>query len=284
MLDFLAERFAAQPRAEWARRMRAGKVRDEVGQPVHEQQAYLGHTRLYYYRDCPTETATVIDAPILYRDAHLLVVDKPHGVPVVPSGRYLHNALLVRLRHETGIDTLTPIHRIDRDTAGLVMFSLQPATRDAYHALFRQRQVHKTYEAVAPWRADLALPMTRRSRIGPGPHFLQQSELPGEPNAITTLEQVRNLGGLALYRLHPVTGQRHQLRVHMASLGLPIVGDAIYPDLLPENAADPAQALQLLARSLRFTDPINGHLRQFTSQRSLALAGDTDINACAPDG
>lgn len=282
MLDFLAERFAAQPRAEWARRMRAGKVLDEVGQPVHEHLAYRGHTRLYYYRECPTETASVIDAPILYRDAHLLVVDKPHGVPVVPSGRHLHNALLVRLRRETGIDTLAPIHRIDKDTAGLVMFSVQPGTRDAYHALFRQRQVHKTYDAVACWRADLALPMTRRSRIGPGLHFLQQSEVPGEPNAITTLEQARNLGALGLYRLHPVTGQRHQLRVHMAALGLPIVGDAIYPHLLPENGADPAQPLQLLARSIRFTDPIDGQPRQFTSQRRLALSGDTDINACGP--
>ena len=280
MLDFLAERFAAQSRAEWASRMRAGKVRDETGQPVHEHQPYRGHTRLFYYRDSgAAETRMAIDAPVLYRDAHLLVVDKPHGIAVVPSGRYLHNALLVYLRRELGIDNLVPIHRLDRDTAGLVMFSLQPHTRDTYHALFREHQVDKRYEAVAPWRADLALPLMRRSHIGPGAHFLQQKELPGPANAVTEFLSMRTLGALALYQLHPITGQRHQLRVHMAALGIPIMGDGIYPELLPEHAANPSPPLQLLARSIAFTDPIDGTPRHFTSRRTLALAG---VSACVP--
>ncbi len=279
MLDFLAERFTAQPRNEWAHRMRSGKVLDDNGHTVDEDQPYRGHTRLYYYRDSGTETPMALDAPILYRDAHLLVVDKPHGVPVVPSGRYLHNTLLVGLRRELGIDTLVPIHRLDRDTAGVVMFSLQPRSRDAYHALFRLRQVDKVYEAVAPWRADLALPLVRRSRIGPGVHFLQQCELPGQANAVTELASVCRMGKLAHYRLHPITGHRHQLRVHMAALGIAIVGDGIYPLLLPEHAMDPAQPLQLLARSVSFTDPIDGTPRHFTSRRTLAMAG---ISACAP--
>lgn len=280
MLDFLAERFASQPREEWVRRMRAGKVRDDNGHAVDEQQRYRGHTRLYYYRDSGPETPVAIDAPIVYRDAHLLVVDKPHGVPVVPSGGYLRNTLLVHLRRDLGIDAVTPIHRLDRDTAGLVMFSLQPDTRDAYHALFRQRQVHKVYEAVAPWRADLALPLIRRSHIGPGAHFLQQNELSGPANAITELAAIHPMGELALYRLHPHTGQRHQLRVHMAAWGIPIVGDGIYPTLLPENSNNPALPLQLLARSLSFIDPIDGARRQFTSQRTLALAG---VSAGVPE-
>lgn len=280
LLDYLAERFAAQPREEWVRRMRAGKVLDDGGQPVDEHRPYRGHTRVYYYRDTGSETPVTLDAPIVYRDSHLLVVDKPHGIAVVPSCQYLHNTLLVQLRRELGIDTLTPIHRIDRDTAGLVMFSLQPDTRDAYHALFRQRQVQKVYEAVAAWRADLALPLMRRSRIGAGPHFLQQCELPGLANAVTELAAMRPIGTLALYRLHPHTGQRHQLRVHMAAWGMPIVGDGIYPTLLPEGANDPALPLQLLARSLTFTDPVDGTHRHFTSRRALALAR---INACAPD-
>ena len=280
MLDFLAERFTAQPREEWVRRMRAGKVLDDNGQAVDEQQPYRGHTRLYYYRHSGSETPLAIDAPILYRDAHLLVVDKPHGIPVVPSGRYLHNVLLVYLRRELGIVTLTPIHRLDRDTAGLVMFSLQPHSRDAYHALFRQRKVQKTYEAIAPWRADLAPPLTRRSRIGPGAHFLQQNELPGPANAVTELTAIHRMGELALYGLRPQTGQRHQLRVHMAAWGIPIVGDGIYPTLLPERRNDPALPLQLLARSLRFIDPIDATPRHFTSRRTLTLAS---IKACVPD-
>lgn len=278
MLDFLAERFPGQGRAEWARRLGAGKVLDASGQAVNARSAYPGQGRLYYYRDCAAEMVPALDAPVLFRNDHLLVVDKPHRMPVVPSGRYLQQSLLVRLKRELGIDTVTPIHRIDRDTAGLVMFSLQPQTRDAYHALFRQRQVHKTYEAVAPWHAELALPLTRHSRIGPGTHFLQQCEHAGEPNAHTRIVLVRTLGALALYRLYPVTGRRHQLRVHMAALGLSIVGDGIYPTLLPEHGSDPDPPLQLLARSIAFTDPLDGSARQFTSRRTLALAepaGDT---------
>lgn len=275
MLDFLAERFVAQPRAEWTRRMDAGKVFDADGEAINPHSPYRAHGRLYYYRDCAEEPAGAIDAPILFRSEHLLVVDKPHRLPVVPSGNYLQHSLLVRLKRTLGIDTLTPIHRIDRDTAGLVMFSLQPRTRDAYHALFRQRMVHKTYEAVAPWRADLAFPVTRRSRIGVGSHFLQQCEHTGEPNAQTRIHLIRTMGALALYRLDPLTGQRHQLRVHMAALGLPIVGDGIYPALLPEDSAVTDPPLQLLARAIAFIDPLDGSARQFSSQRTLA-------SACAP--
>ena len=234
-LDFLSERFPAQPRAEWARRMRSGKVLDDSGQAMDEHRPYRGKGRLYYYRDCPAEPVQPVDVPVLHRDEHLLVVDKPHRMPVVPSGKYLQQSLLVRLKRTLGLDSLVPIHRIDRDTAGLVMFSLQPRTRDAYHALFRQHRIHKTYEAVAAWRAELALPLTRRSRIVRGEHFLQQCERPGTPNAETRIALQRRMDALALYRLHPVTGQRHQLRVHMTALGAAIAGDGIYPVLTPEH-------------------------------------------------
>lgn len=263
--------------------MRQGKVLDDAGQSISEQRPYHGHTRLYYYRDCATEPDPVADdAPILYRDPHLLVVDKPHGMPVVPSGRYLQQTLLVQLKRALGIDTLVPIHRIDRDTAGLVMFSVQPQTRDAYHALFRARRVHKTYEAVAPWRPELPLPLTRHTRIGEGAHFLQQCEMPGAPNATTRVELIRATGALALYRLYPLTGYRHQLRLHMAAMGIPIVGDGIYPQLMPQGSFDPARPLQLLARSIRFTDPLQGCEREFTSRRSLALALCAPVNPRAP--
>lgn len=271
MLDFLVARFAGQPRDEWERRLREGKVHDENGNTVDERQPYRAHTRLYYYRDTGSEIQAPIDAPILYRDAHLLVVDKPHGVPVVPSGRYLHNTLLVHLRRITGIEAVTPIHRLDRDTAGIVMFSLQQQSRDAYHALFRSHQIRKIYEAIAPVRSDCTPPLVRRSHIAPGRHFLQQCEQQGPVNAVTELLSMRSLGARALYRLQPTTGHRHQLRVHMAAWGVPIVGDGIYPQLLPEHAAQSAQPLQLLARSIAFTDPLDGTERTFTSQRRLAL-------------
>jgi tRNA pseudouridine32 synthase/23S rRNA pseudouridine746 synthase len=250
---------------------------------LDESSPYHGKGRLFYYRDCAEEPDSVMDISVLFRNAHLLVVDKPHRVPVVPSGGYLQQSLLVQLKRLLGIDSVAPIHRIDRDTAGLVMFSLQTQTRDAYHALFRQRTVHKTYEAVAPWRSTLDLPLTRRSRIGPGSHFLQQCEQAGEPNAQTDVHLIRTMGTQALYRLHPLTGYRHQLRVHMAALGLPIAGDGIYPTLLPENGGDRALPLQLLARAITFTDPLDGCARVFTSQRTLALAeAGATLSACAP--
>ncbi len=278
VLDFLVQRFPAQPRAVWRARMDQGLVLDDHGTPVGANQPYVGHSRIFYYRDCDVETPIPFEATVLYRDDHLLVVDKPHFLPVAPSGRYLQETVLVRLKRTLGLDDIVPIHRIDRDTAGLVMFSLQPRSRDAYHALFRMRQVEKTYEAVAPWRADLALPLTRRTRITVGTHFLQQCETPGEANTTTHVALLRRMGALALYQLRPVTGHQHQLRVHMAALGIPIVGDGIYPVLTPEGTTTTDRPLQLLARAIRFTDPMTGQVQELRSQRTLALAATTSMH------
>jgi len=206
---------------------------------------------------------------VLYRDAHLLVADKPHFLPVIPSGKYLHETLLVRLKHRLGLDDLVPIHRIDRDTAGLVLFSINPATRNIYHALFRDHVVDKYYEAIAPWNPDLPWPLTRRSRIGSAPHFMQQTELDGAPNSWTEIAPLEVHGDWARYALRPHTGLRHQLRVHMAALGLPIAGDGIYPVLTPEAAPDYARPLQLLAQAIAFTDPISGQAQRFASLHTL---------------
>ncbi len=270
--DFLVQRFPGQARAVWLQRMQRGEVVDEHGAPVTEQRAYRSHLRVYYYRTLDDEPRIPFDELLLFQDQHLLVVDKPHFLPVAPSGNYLQETVLVRLKRKLGIDTIVPIHRIDRDTAGLVLFSVQPATRDHYQALFRERRITKTYEAIAPWRADLQLPLTRASRIAQAGHFMQQREVPGMPNAVTHVDLLRTLGALAHYRLRPVTGHRHQLRVHMAALGLPIVGDGIYPHLSPECEPDYRNPLQLLAKSIEFTDPLSGQLRRFDSTRQLRLA------------
>jgi len=232
-LDFLTERFPAISRDVWQQRMRQGDVVDEYGIPVTPSTPYRGHRRIYYYRAVPDEPRIPFDEVVLFQDEQLVVVDKPHFLPVVPSGGYLNETVLVRLKQKLGIDTLVPVHRIDRDTAGLVMFSKQPATRAVYHALFSQRNVKKTYEAIAPWRADVTLPLSRESRIVEAGHFMLQHEVSGPPNAVTHLEVLAVRGALARYALRPVTGKRHQLRVHMAALGLPIVGDGLYPTLTP---------------------------------------------------
>ena len=272
MLEFFAERFPAIAPEVWQQRMAQGLVVDEHGELVTPQRRYQGHLRVYYYRAVPAEPRIPFDEVVLYQDAHLVVADKPHFLPVVPSGHYLHETLLLRLKSKLGLPDLVPIHRIDRDTAGLVLFSVQPQTRAAYSTLFSQCRIQKTYEAVAPWRADLALPLTRESRIVEAGHFMLQHETRGEPNAITHIELIAQRGELAHYRLRPVTGKRHQLRVHMAALGVPIVGDGLYPTLTPEGQIDHAQPLQLLAKSIEFIDPVTGEPRHFESQRKLKLA------------
>ncbi len=269
VLDFLMQRFPAIARDVWQQRMAQGDVVDEHGIPVTPHRPYQSHLRVYYYRAVANEPQIPFTETILFQDEHLIVVDKPHFLPVVPSGRYLQETVLVRLKRKLGIDTLVPIHRIDRDTAGLVMFSVQPETRARYHALFSQRAVNKTYEAIAPWRADLGLPLTRESRIAEAGHFMLQHEVSGPANAVTHLDVLEVNGALARYRLRPVTGQRHQLRVHMAALDLPILGDGLYPTLTPEGQIDYEHPLQLLARSIEFMDPVTGKQRHFESQRRL---------------
>ena len=251
--------------------MAAGLVADEFGDPVTAQRPYQGHMRLYYYRALPFEARIPFEAAVLFQDEHLVVADKPHFLPVTPSGHYLQETLLVRLKNQLGIDSLTPIHRIDRETAGLVLFSVRPEERNAYQALFRRHEIVKHYEALAPWRPELRFPLQRKTRIVEDEPFFRQREVPGEANSETLVDVLQIRGEQALYALSPVTGKKHQLRVHMHALGLPIRNDRMYPpvDAMPDD--DYTQPLQLLARSIAFTDPLNGELRRFESRLSLLL-------------
>ena len=276
--DFLTERFSAVPAAEWLARMARGDVMDEAGCRVDADRPYRPHLKVFYYRHVPVEPRVPFDEVVLFRDAHLVVIDKPHFLPVTPGGRYLQETVLVRARRRLGIETLSPVHRLDRETAGLVVLAVRPDERAAYHALFRARAVEKMYEAVASDRKDVPMPHVRRSRIVEATEaFMQMAEVPGEPNAETAIERAGPCGGgRALYRLRPLTGRRHQLRVHMAALGLPLVNDRIYPDLHAHEAdgqtQDFSRPLQLLARSIAFTDPVTGQTRRFESTLVLSEA------------
>ena len=266
--DFLVERFPAITRQTWLQRMAAGLVVDEFGAAVTPERPYCGHMRLYYYRALETETRIPFEATVLFQDEHLVVADKPHFLPVTPSGHYLQETLLVRLKNQLGLDSLTPLHRIDRETAGLVLFSVRPSDRNAYQVLFRQHRIRKHYEAIAPWRSDLAdlvFPIVRQTRIEEGEPFFRQHEVPGAPNSETHIDILEVRGQLARYALSPVTGKKHQLRVHMNALGLPILNDHMYPPVSVTPADDFEHPLQLLARSITFTDPITGQQRRFDS-------------------
>ena len=277
--EFLVQRFPGVTRDAWLARLARGDVIDVLGCAVSSQCPFAPHRKLFYYRSLPPETPIPFKEVVLYRDNYIVVVDKPHFLPVIPSGRYLQETLLVRLKRSLGIDTLAPVHRIDRDTAGLVLFTLQPSTRGAYHALFREHRVYKRYEAIAAMRPDLIFPLTRRTRLVPSDtSFMQMIESEGTPNAQTRIELLESKDGLARYGLQPLTGQKHQLRVHLAALGIPILNDRIYPHLTAESSSDVVdtelqyrEPLQLLAQSLSFTDPFSGALREFESERRLHL-------------
>ena len=273
MLDFLLQRLPTVGRSEWLQRMSAGDVVDERGAPVTPERPFEGGLRLYYYRQLPNEPQPPFSETVLYQDEHLLVADKPHFMPVTPAGRYLHQTLLVRLKQCLGLPELTPLHRIDRDTAGLVLFSVQRPTRGLYQGLFRERSITKHYDAVAPWRADIAFPREHASRMEESPQFFRMHEVPGEPNSHTHMEVMEVANGWARYRLSPVTGKRHQLRVHMAALGLPLRNDALYPVVNDAPEGDFSRPLQLLARTLTFADPLTGEPRHFESARTLLPLG-----------
>ena len=269
LIDFLCERLNTVGRAEWLRRMTVGEMVCETGERAEQGSLFAPGLRYYYYRKLENEPEIPFAAEVIYRDEHLLVADKPHFLPVVPAGQYLQNTLLVRLKREFDVPELSPIHRIDRDTAGLVVFSVQRATRGVYQALFRERSIHKSYEAVAPYRADLTFPREHVSRMEESSQFFRMLEVAGEPNSRTQMDIIEHNDAWARYRLSPVSGKRHQLRVHMLALGLPLKGDALYPvvnDALPGDYSNP---LQLLARSLAFDDPLTGFRREFFSRRNL---------------
>ncbi len=278
---YMIERFFHLDPEGLLSRFDRGEIVARDGRPLTRETPLGVEEFIWYYRDPPVETRLPVEIEVIHQDDDLVVIDKPHFLPVAPSGRYLQETALVRLKRELGIQDLVALHRLDRETAGVLLFSRRPPSRNAYHALWRQHQVHKVYEAVAPWHAGLPLPATVSHRLAEpgGEGFMQMQVLPGEPNAHTRVEPVRCLAGTpwALYRLQPLTGRRHQLRAQMNALGLPIVGDRIYPTLWPEPAADAEpdwrNPLQLLAREIAFNDPLTGLPRRFVSRRTLALAG-----------
>lgn len=271
MLRFLAERFPDVSQEAWAQRLARGEVVDAQGKPLAADSHVRQGMRIWYYRELEEpETPVPFEEKVLFQDEHLLVVDKPHFLPVIPTGRFLHQTLLVRLKRQLDLPHLTPIHRLDRETAGVVVFSHNPDTRGKYQSMFQKRVIRKVYEALAGEIAGRQFPFTYKSRMVDGEKFFVMKEEEGEPNSETLVELVERRGGVARYRLHPHTGRKHQLRLHMASLGAPILNDAFYPVALPCKGDDFSAPLQLLARSISFEDPLTGETRQFATERELA--------------
>jgi tRNA pseudouridine32 synthase/23S rRNA pseudouridine746 synthase len=297
-IDFLSSKFSAISREEWLSRFEAQEILNAVGRVLAPQDSLLKESHLHYYRNIRNEPELPFKATVIFQDDYLVVADKPHFMPVTPGGRYLQQSLLVQLKQQLNLPELSPLHRIDRETAGLVVFSVRAQDRNAYQELFRMRQVEKIYEAIAraPETSTLnpKFPLVHRSLMAEDTQFFRMRELTtdvshshNEFNSETWIDCIERISTQeiaiqsddkkerqwARYLLKPVTGQRHQLRVHMNALGLPLLGDQFYPlvRIGPEENDNFENPLQLLAKSIFFKDPISGFSRSFTSSLSLKV-------------
>ena len=276
LLCYLRARFPFIAESVWRARLNSGMVVNQRGEPLHENVLYQAGETIFYYREVSREDEPRIpfDEKILWLDDDLIVVDKPHFLPVTPSGRFLRETLLTRLRlrpdlQHLDVANITPLHRLDKDTAGVMLFSHNPATRAAYHTLFPSHAIQKTYYALAPTRLDLAYPLTVCTRLVPSEPFFLMRETAGKANAETRVRLLEQRGDVSLYELQPITGKKHQLRVQMMGLGMPLLNDVLYPIAQPENGDDYRKPLKLLAKRLDFIDPITGERRGFASEQGL---------------
>lgn len=270
---FLCWRFAHLDPAYLKAQLESGAMVNDQGEPLSMDSPYTPHSWIWYYRKVPNEAPNPFELSIVYQDERLIVVDKPHFMASIPGGKYLKETAVIRLREMLDNQNINPIHRLDRDTAGLLLFTTQAEYRGAYQSLFQTREIHKTYECVAPFREALSFPLTYRSYLARSDRFFVMKEYDQPPNSETIIHLLSHHNGLGHYLLEPITGRKHQLRAHMNALGMPICHDEFYPELLPARPSDDfSNPLQLLARSVRFIDPIDGQERYFESRLTLEMA------------
>jgi tRNA pseudouridine32 synthase/23S rRNA pseudouridine746 synthase len=272
ILEFLSRRFPNIGSSCWQQRISAGKVLDDEHAPITADTTYLPHKRLHYFREVDQERLIPFTETILFQNDHLLVACKPHFLPVIPGGDYVNECLLNRLRKTTGNNDLVPLHRIDRETAGIVMFSVNRTTRGVYSRLFADGMVDKSYQALADCSPDQEKrDWTIENRIVKGEPWFRMRVAPGAPNSRSEIRLLDVDGDIARFDLFPVTGKTHQLRIHMSGLGFRILNDRYYPDLQPEQADDFEKPLGLVAKTVRFRDPVSGKIMEFTSERKLPI-------------
>lgn len=274
VLDFLIAQFPRVNAAIWRQRIADGKVHWQDNTVITAEDLYAPHRRVFYYREVEQEPDIPFQEDILFQNEEILVACKPHFLPVTPAGIYVQQCLLNRLRQRTGIQTLAPMHRIDRETAGIVLFSVNPKTRHLYHGLFSEPgRIRKTYRALA-WARNFPKPDINQrwlveNRMVEGEPWFRMTACDGPVNARSEIQCLNIHADKALFELSPLTGKTHQLRVHMSNLGYPLLNDRLYPNLQPKSADDFSVPLQLVAWRLEFVDPVTGEQRSFESLRNL---------------
>ncbi|MEW4982100.1 MAG: pseudouridine synthase [Cycloclasticus sp.] len=274
VLEYLIIKFPYVDAKIWQQRMADGKVHWHDGSLITTRSPFKPQQRVYYYREVDSEPSIPFEETILFQDQHILVAYKPHFLAVTPGGIYVNECLQNRLQRSTGIKALQPLHRLDRVTAGLVMFSVNPSSRHRYHHLFETRQIHKTYQAIAKISHGeklLAQEWDIKNRIVQGEPRFRMQVTKGEANSHSVIRCLQQSIQHALFELNPVTGKTHQLRVHMQELGWPILNDKYYPKLQPLSADNYSAPLQLLAKELQFVDPITQQPRSFSCDNNLLL-------------
>ena len=274
---YLTENFAHIDTNEWQQRFASGLVYSHSGEQLTVESAYTPNQHVFYYRFLMHEIHVPFQHQILFENEDLLVVDKPHFLTMSPSGQYLQETLLVRLKKQTQNPDLTPIHRLDRETAGIVLFSKKVESRGAYQQMFAERVVQKIYHAIAPYRAQLNFPCTVQLNMQKGEPFYTMQVVDAAPNSETYMTLLQHNQKLAKYELHPKTGKQHQLRVHLNFLGIPILNDPFYPTVYHKPADDFSAPLQLLAKHIAFTDPLTGERMQFSSKLDLQLPCNDNV-------
>ena len=272
IFDFLCQHFPHISTDEWAKRFDNQLVFNAQNQVLTRDTPYQSEQHIYYYRQLAHEVEVPFAHEILFENEHFMVVDKPHFLTVSPTGQYVQQTLLTRLKYETDNPELSPIHRLDRETAGLILFSKKSEIRHLYQQLFADRQVEKIYHAIAPFNQHLQFPLEFKAHLTKGEPFYTMQIIEGKlENSCTMIDVLEVQNGWAKYELKPITGKQHQLRVHMNALGLPLKNDQFYPKIKHTDKSDFSQPLQLLAKSICFVDPISGKPMSFHSNQQLTF-------------
>ena len=271
LYQYLCQQFSHIAANEWQQRFNSHLIYDALGNILSRNSPYIENSHVFYYRFLAHEIHVPFEHEILFENEHLLVIDKPHFLTISPTGQYVQETLLVRLKKQTGNEFLTPIHRLDRETAGVVLFSKQVSTRAIYQQMFALREVQKTYHAIAPFHADLTFPCCTRLRMQKGEPFYTMQVVDGTVNSETAIDLLEHNTVWGKYQLQPITGKQHQLRVHLNSLGIAIKNDPFYPVVQHKREDDFSAPLQLLAKHIRFNDPMTLQEMEFSSHFELTL-------------